>query len=168
MSGGDADIPGYVDRFLSVSHPRIRGMLHALFWLLEHATLVFPAPGPRGRRRYSSLSPDQRVAVLDSWEGSGLYLRRIAFFSLRSLCAMAYLAHPPVLRRLGLAPYAIDTPRCRADLLFPRIGAARHTVSFSAADVTAPVAIGVPLDRDGPLHPDWADDERTGRSANDE
>lgn len=157
-SGRDADIPRYVDRLAEASQPRIRRMFHALFWLMEHATLVFPASGRGGWRRFSSLDLDRRVAVLDAWEGSRLFPRRLAFFSLRSLCAMAFLAHPPVLRDLGLAPFAIDTPRCPMDRWAPRVGRSRASIALGPAEVAERPASGIPLALDGPLHPGWRAD----------
>ena len=71
-SGLDADIPGYVDRLILASHPRIRLLIHLLIFLVEHATLIFPAPGRGGMRRFSALKGDQQVAVLDAWSNSSL------------------------------------------------------------------------------------------------
>ena len=59
-SGLDADLPGYTDRLLAAAHPRMRLLMHLLFFLVEHATLFFPAPGRRGWRRFSAL--DRRAA----------------------------------------------------------------------------------------------------------
>jgi hypothetical protein len=108
------------------SHPRLRFLMHLLFFLLEHATLFFPAPGRAGRRRFSSLALEQRTASLEAWRTSRLYPRRLVFSSLRAILTMGYFAHPSVLRQLGLAPYAVRTP-IRDDLWYPRIGASRAT-----------------------------------------
>ena len=101
-SGLDADIPRYVDRLILASHPRIRLLMHLLIFLVEHATLIFPAPGRGGMRRFSALEADQQVAVLDAWSNSSLFLRRLAFVSLRSILTMGYFNYPPVMRRLGV------------------------------------------------------------------
>lgn len=154
-SGLDANLPAYVDRWMAASQPRIRVLMHLLFFLVEHATLVFPPPGPRPRRRFSSLSLEQRIAALDAWGQSRLYLRRLVFVSLRSILTMGYFFHPPVLRQLGVAPYAIDTPVCEADLLYPPIGKLPSDIAYTRDDCSE--STGEPLTPDSPLHPDFAE-----------
>jgi hypothetical protein len=156
-AGADADLPGYIDRWMSVSATRTRVLMHLLFFLIEHATVIFPAPGAGGRRRYSSLGFDQRVAVLDGWGESGLYLRRLVFMSLRSILTMGYFAHPPVLRQLGVAPLAITSPIVEADLLYPAIGKSRASIALTRDDLTAAVE-RAPLLPGSPLHPDFAEE----------
>ena len=153
-SGLDADVPGYVDGYVAQVPARIRLLMRALFALFEHATLVFPAPGRGGRRRFSVLSVEQRRAVLASWEESRSYPRRVAFTSLRAILTLGYLAHPAVLRELKLAPFAFETPVCEADLLLPRIGARPEDIPLTRDDLT-PASDGTPLALDGPLHPDY-------------
>jgi hypothetical protein len=155
-SGLDADLPAYIDRWMAVSQPRVRLLMHLLFFFVEHATLLFPAPGRHRRRRFSSLGLEQRVAVLGAWGESGLYLRRLVFMSLRSILTMGYFAHPPVLRQLGVAPLAIDSPICEADLLYPPIGKLPADIPYTPDDLTAP-SDGTPLTLDGPLHRDFAE-----------
>lgn len=157
VSGVDAGIPRYVDRMLLASHPRQRTLMHLLFFLLEQGTVFKPAPGGlRGFRRFSKLALDQRMALLEGWEHSGLFVYRLAFTSLRAIFTFGYFSHPPVLRALRLAPYAIDTPVCEADLLYPPIGGRRSDVGFTRADLTPP-SDGVPLDLDGPLLAGYAE-----------
>lgn len=155
-SGGEAGIPAYVDRWLALLHGRIRLLLRLLFVLLEHATLIFPAPGRGGRRRFSALSAEQQVAALEGWRTSRLYPRRMVFASLRAVLTMGYFAHPAVLRQLRMAPLAIPTPVCDADLLYPGIGRALGTIRYTDADRTPPSA-GIPLDLAGALHPHYAE-----------
>jgi len=155
-SGSDAGTAGYVDRWLAVLHPRMRLLMRMLFFLVEHATLFFPAPGGRGFRRFSSLSLEQRAVVLDGWRTSRWYARRLVFTSLRAILTMGYFAHPPVLRALGVAPLDIASPVCEADLLYPPIGAPPSAVRYSRADLTPP-SDGTPVDLAGPLHPDFAE-----------
>jgi hypothetical protein len=155
-SASDADVAGYTDRWLSVSRPRIRLLMHLLFFLVEHATLAFPAPGWGGWRRFTSLSPAQRIAVLEAWRRSRFFPRRLVFTSLRAVLTMGWFAHPPVMRQLRVAPLEIRTPVCEADLLYPPIGRPVDAIRYSAADLTPP-SDGTPVDLDGPLHPAWAE-----------
>jgi hypothetical protein len=149
-SGSDAGIAAYVDRLVAASQPRQRRLMRSLFFLIEHGTLAFPAPGGlSGRRRFSSLEPGQREAVLDAWQHSGWFLRRLVFTSLRALCTLGYFADPAVLRRLRLAPYAIDTPVCEADVLYPRVGAPLSSIPYAREDLTPP-SDGTPIDVHGP------------------
>jgi hypothetical protein len=157
-SGRDADLPAYADRWMAVSQPRIRVLMHLLFFLIEHATVIFPAPGRRRRRRYSSLTLEQRIAVLEGWGKSRLHLRRRVFVSLRSIFTKGYFAHPPVLRQLRVAPFAIDSPVCEADLLFPPIGKLPADIRYTREDLSSPS--GVPLTDADPLHPDFAEPVR--------
>jgi hypothetical protein len=157
-SGADAGIPAYVDRFLAAARPRQRVLMRLLFFLVEHATIFFPAPGGlRGLQRFSSLDFEQRVAAIEGWQRSALFPRRLVFTSLRAIFALGYFSHPPVLRALRLAPYAIDTPVCEADLWYPRIGEHPDAIPWTTADLTAP-SQGVPLDLDGPLMPRFAEE----------
>jgi hypothetical protein len=154
-SGADAQVARYIDRLVAASHPRTRLLMRMLFFLIEHGTLIFPAPGGvRGRRRFSSLALDERVEVLEGWQTSRLFPRRLVFTSLRALFTLGYFAHPPVLCALGLAPAAIESPICKADLLYPRIGAHPDTIPWRPEDLTPP-SDGTPLALDGPRMPGY-------------
>ena len=138
-SGSDAGVAAFLDGLVAAQDARNRLLMRALFALVEHATLVFPGPGGlSGFRRFSRLDRDQRVAVLAAWQHSRLFPRRLAFTSLRALVTIGYFAHEPVQRGLGVAPAAIDTPVCEADLLYPPIGASRSAVTRTRADLTPP------------------------------
>jgi hypothetical protein len=158
-SGLDADVPGFVARYVAAVPPRMRLLMRLLFLLIEHATLVFPAPPPGGRRRFSSLSQAQRVASLDGWRRSPLFPRRLVFTSLRAMLSMGYFASPAVLRRLRLAPLDVETPVLQADLLYPPIGQPRSEIRWNGADLTPP-SDGRPLDLAGPLHPAYREVRR--------
>ena len=157
-SGLDARIPAYVDGLMAHAHPRSRRLMRLLFFLFEHGTLVFPAPGGlRGCRRFSSLDLEWRIAVLEDWAGSRLSARRLAFGNLRGIVTLGYFAHPPVLRQLGLAPWAIDPPVGEADLLYPRVGAHPDTIPWTRADLT-PASAATPIDLEGARLSGWGDD----------
>lgn len=161
FSGRDAAIPRYVDAYVRVQPARTRTLMRLLFFLIEHATLFFPAPGGplAGRRRFSSLDADQRVAVLEGWRTSSLFARRIVFTSLRAILTMGYFAHPGVLRALQLAPLAIVSPVRDADLLYPRVGQPPASIPWTRDDLTPP-SDGTPLDPSGPLDPRYAEAAR--------
>ena len=154
-SGGDAGVGAYTDRWMSTLHPRMRLLMRLLFFLVEHATLFFPAPGFRGFRRFSALLPGQQSAVLDAWASSRWRARRLVFQSLRAIVTMGYFAHPPVLRQLGLEPRAIESPVCEADLLFPAIGRSPATIAHGE---TGPPSDGTPIDLAGPVDPRYAEE----------
>jgi hypothetical protein len=158
LAGRDADLPGYVDAFLLSLPPHLRLQIRAMLMLFEQATIIFPASGRGGRRRFSSLSQEQRVEVLTGWSNSSLFLRRLAFTALRAVLTMGYLGHPIAMRHLRLAPLDFRSPVCEADLLYPRIGAHPDSITNCESDLWA--SDGSPLALDGPVHPDYAGDER--------
>jgi hypothetical protein len=158
-SGRAAGVALYTDRWLTRVDRRMRRLMRMLFFLVEHATLFFPAPGSRGWRRFSSLAPAQQAAALEGWRTSRFAARRLVFASLRAILTMGYFAHPPVLRELGLAPRAIETPVCEADLLFPPVGRPPQEIAYGFSDL-GPPSDGRPLGPDTPLHPRWAEGGR--------
>lgn len=158
-SGSEAGVLAHLDRWLGLLPRRNRLLIRLLVVFFEHATLLFPAPGRGGRRRFTALAPDQRIALLDDWGRSRLRLRRIVFASLRTLLTSAYFASPAVLRATGLAPLAFATPVVEADLLYPRIGQPRDSIRWGPADLARPRE-RAPLDPRGPLHPAYAEERR--------
>lgn len=154
-SGIDAGIPAHVDRFVAAQQPSTRLLMRLLFVLVEHATLLFPAPGSGGMRRFSALDQAQQVAYLTGWQNSRLLPRRLVFVSLRAILTMGYFGDPAVLRALGIAPRAFPTPVCEADLLWPRVGQPRSTIRHRPEDVSRPQT-PEPLGYEGPLHADYA------------
>lgn len=140
-SGTDAEVPLHVDHFVGAQQASTRLLMRLLFVLVEHATLLFPASGAGGRRRFSSLSPAQRVEVLDGWRTSGLYPRRLVFQSLRAIIGMGYFADLEVMRLLGLLPRRIPRRVCEADLLWGRIGEPSASSRFTAADALPPAPV---------------------------
>lgn len=158
LSGRDADLPGYADSFLVSLPAHLRLQVRAMFMLFEQATIFFPAKGRGGRRRFSSLSAEQRVEALEGWSRSRFFLRRLAFTALRAVLTMGYLGHPVAMRAVGLAPYDFPSPVCEGDLLYPRIGAHPDTIRLTRSDLWQ--SDGTPLPLDGPIHPDYAGDTR--------
>ncbi len=130
-------------------------LIHLLVFLCEYAALFFPLSGS-GFRPFTRLSPEARVRYLDSWRTSSWALRRLVFTSLRAIVTLGYLADPVVLRALGLAPKAIESPVCEADLLWPRVGERGDQIPYRREDLTDPSA-GLPLPLDAPLHPGYVE-----------
>lgn len=158
LSGREADLPAYVDSFLLSLPSHLRLQVRAMLMLFEQATIFFPASGRWGRRRFSSLSPEQQVASLKGWSESRLFPRRLAFTALRAVLTMGYLGHPVAARFVRLAPLEFPSPVCEADLLYPRIGEHPDTIRLTEADLWE--SDGTPLDIDGPVHPSYAGDTR--------
>lgn len=153
-SASQAGVPAYVDRYVASVPARVRLLMRMLFLLVEQATLLFPAPGGGGRRRFSRLSVEQQQAVLEGWRTSRLFPRRLVFTSLRAILSMGYLADPVVLNRLELAPWDLTSPVLEPDLLYPPVGQPRSAIRHSPADRTPP-SDGTPLALDAPVHPDY-------------
>ena len=156
LAGSEAGLPRYVDRWLKALPARQRLLMRALLALMEHATLVFAAPGRGGLRRFSSLTVEQRESVLRGWAESGIFARRLVFMSLRAILTMGYLGHPTALRHLRLSPYAFDSPILQPDLLYPAIGQSSASNPLGLADLTSPSA-GTPIDLTGPVHARYAE-----------
>lgn len=150
-SGDQAGVPLHVDRFVGAQQPSTRLLMRLLFLLVEHATLLFPAPGPGGWRRFSELSREQRVAVLEGWRSSPLFPRRLVFTSLRAILTMGYLEDAEVMRLLGLSPPEIERRVCEADLLWGRIGEPSGAVRFRREDLSPPGPVE-PIDAPAGAH----------------
>ena len=155
-SGRDAGVARYVDGFVASQPRRLRVLIHLLVFLCEHAA-VFRLGGRGGFRPFTRLSPKARVRYLDAWRTSSWAPRRLVFTSLRAIVTLGYLADPAVLRALGLAPKAIESPVCEADLLWPRVGERRDQIPYRREDLTDPSA-GLPLPLDAALHTDYAEE----------
>ncbi|MDG2305144.1 MAG: hypothetical protein P8R42_10890 [Candidatus Binatia bacterium] len=153
-SADSARVGLHADRFVGAQATSNQILMHLLFIAVEHATLVFPSHGPRGRRRFSSLDPDQQLAYLEGWRQSQLAPRRLVFMSLRAILTMGYFADPGVLRSLGLAPREIERRVVEADLLWPAVGEHPASIGFRQADVNGRGDLP-PLGPAEPLHPDY-------------
>lgn len=161
-SAEQAGVARHVDGFVAAQQPSTRLLMRLLFVLVEHATLVFPAPGPGGRRRFSSLGREQRVSVLEGWRGSPLFPRRLVFTSLRAILTMGYLGDPEVMRLLGLSPPDVGRRVCEADLLWGRIGEPSSAVRFRREDLSPPGPVA-PIEVPAAAH--RFDEPRTGGAA---
>ncbi len=159
VSGAEARLPHFVDRYLD-GLPRMQRLeIRALFGLLEHGTLCFPGPEPGGRGRFSSLSAASRIAILERLAEHRSGLMRLLVTALRAVFVLGYLGHPANLAALGLAPFAIEPVVSEAELLFPRIGGLPGSIAFGPEDRNDEVARG-PLSPSAQRHPAY---RRAGR-----
>ena len=150
-SGSEARISATLDAYLGIVPPRMRLLMRLLFFLSSTRRSSSPRPPPRGRRRFSSLSAGAaRGRARGLAHAAACFPRRLVFTSLRALLTNAYVADPAVLRHLGLAPFAIETPVCEADLLYPPIGRPKSAIRHAE---TTPPSDGTPLDPAAPRHP---------------
>lgn len=146
VSGVDAQLPHYIDRHLAALPASKRWQIRALFFLMEHLTLVWPSE-EEGRKRFSTLTAASRVAKLDRLAEHPRGLFRLVFIALRGVLVLGYLGHPANLRELGLAPFEIERAVSDAELLFPRVGGLVSSIPHSIEDRTTD-------DRLPPLHPE--------------
>lgn len=135
-AGHEVDVPVAVDRHLQALSPEKRREIRALLLLFEHATLLFPARGVGGFRRFSSLSDAQRAQVLEGWATSGLYLRRALFSALKGVVVLAYVSDDANRGALHVAPFEITSPIIEADLLYPPIGSSGDDIAYGPDDLT--------------------------------
>ena len=97
MSGSEADIPAYMDRYLSSLPARYRRFIRLLFFLFENATWIFSGT----TAGFSALKGDRRQAYLEGWETSRFYARRMAAQGLKTLMCIAYLGNASVREAVG-------------------------------------------------------------------
>lgn len=96
VDGVEAGVPQEVDRIVSevlepIHASGFRGLLHSLEW----GTVA------SWGRRFSGLSADERLSVLETWSDPSVFVRRVAMESFRVLLGMAYFSDPRVLGHIG-------------------------------------------------------------------
>lgn len=112
VSGTEAGLLPYLDRYLRNLPRGPAVLLHLLFHFVEHAPWIW---GPR-RVRFTRQTPEQQRAYLAHMSGSDLYFLRVSFTSMRALFTMAYLADPRVAEAMGIRQLAapFEAPLARA------------------------------------------------------
>lgn len=113
LSGCDAGVLAYFDRYLARSDPHQRLLMRLLLLFTELSPMAF---GPT-RRPFTQLDQGQRLVFLQSASKSRIYFRRVAFVSFRALMTMAYLANADVARHMGMVA---DADPFRASTSTPR------------------------------------------------
>ena len=112
LSSAEARVPEFVDNYVAMAPTLTRRLMFMLFFLMEHATYLFAFT----THRLSDLDVDARIRYLDGWEKSRLYMRRLAFTSLRAIYGMAYLGCPDVEKAMGFR----ISDKCRDALIIRR------------------------------------------------
>jgi hypothetical protein len=125
LSGSQAGLVAYMDRYLAGLPPTARLLGRLLFHSIEHGPWIW---GPR-RVRFTRLRPEERMRALREMSESSLYFRRISFLSMRAMLTMGYLAHPEVAKSMRMtldrAPFersssAPSVRPSRAEVVVPR------------------------------------------------
>jgi len=98
LSGTDAGLVAYVDRYVLGLPALPRLLVRLLFQSIEHGPWLF---GPR-RVRFTRLAQAERVTALGQMAESPIYFRRVSFLSMRAMMTMGYLAHPDVAKTMGM------------------------------------------------------------------
>ena len=101
----DADVVGYLDRWLHELEAWERLQIRAMFMLFEYGIAVLKL---RPTLRFTTASPKERDEYLRSWMESSSYARRMAFNALRSVIVLAYLASDRVQEEFKLSLGDID------------------------------------------------------------
>ena len=96
VDGLEAGVPEEVDRIVatvlpSVQRTAFRYVLRALEW---------GTAASRGQR-FSHLSVQERLEVIEVWATPSVLARRISFDSMKAVLGMAYFSHPAVLETIG-------------------------------------------------------------------
>lgn len=94
-----ADVAGYLDRYLGLLDPNGRRLIQALIGAFDQGTLIAGHLRPA-----RAMSTPEVQAYLRSWEESGITVRRSLGLALRSLLAQAYFADPAVQAAITAAP----------------------------------------------------------------
>ena len=100
VSGTEAGVVRYFDRYLARSARLQRVLMRLLFTFIELSPFPF---GPR-RKPFTKLDHADRLTLLDGMSKSRIYFRRVSFISIRALMTMAYLSDGRVAQAMGMAP----------------------------------------------------------------
>lgn len=94
-----ADVAGYLDRYLGLLDPKGRWLIQALIGAFDQGTLII------GRLRPArAMSTPEVQDYLRNWEESEITARRSLALALRSLLAQTYFADPAVQAAITAAP----------------------------------------------------------------
>jgi hypothetical protein len=115
LSGTEAGLVEYMDESLRIVPKQTRGLIRLLFWFVEHGPWIFGPLAPR----FTRLTQEGRIRALARMAKSPLYIRRVAFLSLRTMLSLGYFANDKVLASIGciprLAPFEPSSAHPRTD-----------------------------------------------------
>jgi hypothetical protein len=97
ISGTEAGLVAYMDAYVQRLPTQPAVLVRLLFQFLEHGPWIFGL-----KRRFTSLTHEQRLEVLEGMRTSPIYFRRVACLSMRAMLTMGYLAHPEVTKAMRM------------------------------------------------------------------
>lgn len=106
VSGTQAGLVAYVEAYLVALSWTRRLLVRLLFLFIQLSPWLF---GPR-HSRFTRLRPIDRYRVFQDMAFSTLYLRRIAFLSVRAIMTMGYFACPLVAAHIMGKQNVLVTP----------------------------------------------------------
>jgi hypothetical protein len=115
VSGSAAGVVEFMAQYVDRSRPIERVLIRLLLLYTDLGPLAFgPRPLP-----FTKLSAAERGEHLRGAANSRIYLRRIAFTSLRALLTMGYLDNEQVAQRIGIKadsdPFGLGKPGARKE-----------------------------------------------------
>jgi hypothetical protein len=100
----EADVAGYVDRYIGSLAPVDQKIVRALFWVYDQGAVI------QGRLRPARfMNSDEARTYILGWEKSRLEFRRDLAVSLRTVIGMAYFAHPRAKASLGISDFCYSS-----------------------------------------------------------
>jgi hypothetical protein len=100
ISGTEAGLVLYMEESLRCLPKQSLALVRLLFVFIEHGPWIF---GPL-RPRFTKLSREARIDALARMGKSSLYIRRVAFLSMRTMLSMGYFANDVVIASIGCTP----------------------------------------------------------------
>jgi hypothetical protein len=91
LDGVQADVPGYLDRYMARLPAAEQKILKALIWVYDQGTVL-----DGNVRPIRSMSNEDAQAYVKGWETSRFGWRRDLAMSLRTVLGFGYFAHPKV------------------------------------------------------------------------
>ncbi len=99
LSGTEAGVPAYVEKYFGNMPPHVRRLMHILFHFIELSPLAF---GPR-RRVFSSLrEAEQREAM--NFCTKSVYMHRVALETMRVVLTLGYMANDQIAKEMKCVP----------------------------------------------------------------
>lgn len=96
MPPADADtIVPKIDEHLAHSDPDARLLTRTVLHVIEEQALVFQGG------RFTNLPPEAQAEVIREWELTSVYVKKLAFRSLKLLCGMMYAEQPETRHAMG-------------------------------------------------------------------